>query len=138
MKNKVALSTKNIIGLWAIFAILCSFWLILLITSPAGLRVADALLLIAACSFIPIIGTFFVYVTIDDSTLTVPFALFFRRSIPIPRITALNLQSGGLGLIKGVQVEYVDSDGMARTAILPSITTFGPKKTSQMIAALLK
>jgi hypothetical protein len=137
MKVTVTVSQKNKLGLWTLFGFMFLYWLVLLLTSGYSFQsvLPDLLLLAIACSLVPVIASF-VYVTIDEEELTVPFAAFFRKVIPIENIRALRYKPSGLGFIKGIDVEYLDHIGRVKIARLPSLTTFGKAKTYQMIAAL--
>jgi hypothetical protein len=75
-----------------------------------------------------------VYVAIDDHKITK--VTFLRRAIAIKDIRGLRYDASVLGLIKGIKIEYQDTKGIVRNAILPSITTFGTKKTAEMISIL--
>ena len=137
MRKVYSISSRSKMGLWLIALTLFSFWLILILTSsnPLDLIFPDTLMLAAVCAIAPLLAHF-VYVVIDDEQITVPTAIFFRHSIPIRSIRALHYKLSGLGFVKGIQIEYVDNRGTSRTAILPSITTFGVKRTSEMVHSL--
>jgi hypothetical protein len=40
--------------------------------------------------------------------------------------------------MRGIEIEYVTQAGRPKTALLPSFTTFGRKKTADMISRLEK
>src|SRR5690348_3604236 len=103
MKTTIRLSQRNVRGVWIVFTIIFLCWLGLLLTSDVPVRALwqSLLLLGLACFGMPIIGTFFVYVTIDETHLTVPMAAVLRRSIPIEDIHELALRRHGLGFLKG-------------------------------------
>jgi hypothetical protein len=138
MKIAFRLSSKNQLGLWIVFSILFLYWLALLSTSDIELKyLLPSLALLALCCFaLPVIGTFCFYVTIDESSLTVPVGLLFHRAIPIKSIVGLRLRPHAMGLMRGIEIEYVTLAGRAKTARLPSFTTFGQKKTEEMIHRL--
>jgi hypothetical protein len=89
------------------------------------------------CFGLPAIGTFCVYVTIDEATLTVPMAVVLRRSIPIKDIQQLTLRKHGIGLLEGIIVQYVNFHKQMESVRLPSISTFGRTKTSEMVKFLV-
>jgi len=135
MKVAYRLSSRNQLGLWIIFSILFLYWLALLSTSDIELKyLLPSLGLLALCCFtLPVIGTFCIYVTIDESALTAPVGLLFHRAIPINNIVALHLRPHAIGLMRGIEIEYITHAGRAKTARIPSFTTFGRKKTEEMI-----
>ena len=138
MLTRYSISRRSQLQVWLIWSALFLLWLFLLITSGNSIEsvIPDIVLLAVTCSFLPIMGTFFVYVTIDNEVMTVPRALCFRRTISIRDIRALRYRSSAIGLVKGITIEYVSEGGKQKKASLPSISTFGTKKTSQMIAGL--
>ena len=138
MKTTITLSKRNILGLWIIFSLLFIYWLVLLSTSDIELKyLIPSLILLAICLFaLPVIGTFCLYVTIDERNLTIPAALIFRRTIPIQSIVALHLKPHAMGLMRGVQIDYVSDSEKSKTARLPAFTTFGRRKTAEMIHSL--
>src|SRR5271155_2823867 len=105
----VKTSQKTNIGIWAIFSFFFIDWLPLLLTSntPARELWPTVLLLVATCFLLPTIGTFCIQVKIDDTTLEVPKAAVLRKMISIAKITSLHLRCHGLGLLKGIVVEYM-------------------------------
>jgi hypothetical protein len=139
MKTIITLSKRNILGLWIIFSLLFIYWLALLSTSDIEVRyLIPSLLLLAIFIFaLPVIGTFCLYITIDERTLTVPMGLLFRQSISIGSIRALRFRPHAIGLMSSIIIEYIDLAGKTRTARLPSFTTFGRRKTAGMIRILL-
>jgi hypothetical protein len=130
-----SISFRNKAGVWLIFAILFSLWLALLVTSPNPIHFPDILLLAVMCAIVPTLAHF-IYVAVDHDAISVPRALFFRRSIPIRSIRGLHFQSSALGLVKGIQIQYRDDQKVSRTAIMPSLTTFGTRQTAEIIATL--
>src|SRR5271166_6228315 len=104
MKVAYRLSSRNQLGLWIIFPILFLYWLALLSTSDIELKyLLPSLALLALCCFaLPVIGTFCIYVTIDESALTVPVGLLFHRAITIKNIVALRLRPHAIGLMRGI------------------------------------
>lgn len=94
--------------------------------------------LFVACYFMPIVSTFFVHVTVGDEKITVPSGIFFRKSIPINDIRSLSYRPHGLGLLKGITMEYRDHRGADKWALLPSMSTFGNEKTSEIIGELTR
>ena len=112
-------SRKTNIGVWAIFTFLFVDWLALLLTSGTPIQTLwpTLVLLIVSMFLFPVIGTFFIRVKIDDTTLEVPKAAVLRNAIQIRTITALHLRRHGLGLLKGIVVEYTDAKGRKKTAL---------------------
>jgi hypothetical protein len=131
-------SRKTNIGVWAIFTFLFVDWVVLLLTSGTPIQTLwpTLVLLVVSMFLFPVIGTFFIRVKIDDTTLEVPKAAVLRNTIQIRTITALHLRRHGLGLLKSIVVEYMDAEDRKKTALLPSLSTFGRARTAQMIAAL--
>jgi hypothetical protein len=136
MRKLYKVSTRNIRGVWIITSVLFLMWFVLFLTSQGGIRISDLALLVVLCYAMPTLLTFFVYITIDDRELTLPKAGVFRKSILIKNITALDFRPYGLGLFKGILVDYRNDSGANKTAIFPSMSTFGTIKTAQMIKQL--
>jgi hypothetical protein len=133
-------STRTNLGLWTIASAIFFLWLGLLVTSgPEMMSMVEGIaVLFAACYLMPIVSTFFVYVTVGDRKITVPSGVFFRKSILINDISSLTYRPHGFGLLKGITIEYRDHAGVEKRALLPSISTFGNETTSQIIGELTR
>jgi hypothetical protein len=108
-------------------------WMALLLTGKNGFDPITLPLLFLLCYFLPFIGTYFIYVTIDGKDLSVPKAIFLRERIPIKDITELQVRRHGAGFMLGITVEYVDSYRVLRRARLPSFSPFGGEQTAEMV-----
>lgn len=140
MQTIIRLSRKNLRGIWIVFTVVFLLWLGLLLMSDVSafdLRLS-ILLLGLLCFGLPVIGTFCIFVMIDETRLTVPMAIVLRRSIPIKDIRELTLQRYGLGLLQGIIVDYVDGQKRMVSARLPSISTFGRSNTIEMLELLTR
>jgi hypothetical protein len=136
----VTTSRKTNIQMWSIFSVLLLLWLGLLMTSDLSPHELWPLVLLLIISFyaLPFIGTFCIRVAIDDADITIPSGLVFRRHISIKSIHALQLRRHGLGLLRGIIIEYVGAGEEKKRALLPAFSTFGTIKTAQMIDALTR
>src|SRR5262245_45982107 len=130
-KTIIRISRRNAAGVWITFSIIFLYWLALFITADLPTAQLFGLIFLFAlfCFALPAIASFCIYVTIDETHLTVPVAGILRRSIPINDIRELTLRRHGLGLLKGIIVDYLDDQKRMRSAILPSFSTFGRSKT---------
>jgi hypothetical protein len=124
-------------ALWIGGSLFFILWMALLLTGKNGFDPITLPLLLLLCYFLPFIGTYFIYVTIDGKDLSVPKAIFFREVIPIKDIAELRLRRHGAGFMLGITVEYVDSGGVLRRARLPSISPFGREQTAEMVGQLI-
>jgi len=123
--------------MWTIATIIFAAWLGLCLTSPTKVSLATYLLLILVCYVVPIIGTFFVRVSVvDDKYLVVPMGAFLKRKILIQDISALDYRQHGLGLLSGITVQYRTAK-YDKQSILPAFTTFGRKTTSMIVNQLI-
>ena len=134
-------SSRNVKGVWIVASVIYVYWFILLLRSPApSFNVLVALTALGVvCFFTPVVLSFFVYVSIDGRVISIPYCVFFRKSISIDTINRLSYRSNGLGFFRGTTIQY-KTDGSAKDkyARLPSFTTFGAKKSGQMIRLLLE
>lgn len=140
MKMTIRVTRKNNIWIWATFTIIFLYWLVLLSTSSiAPSELWKFILLFAAfCFGLPAIGTFFVYVTVDEASLTLPRAVFLRRRIALRDIVALRLRPHAVGLLKDMSVEYKSENGAMKASRLPSFSIFGREQSSELVRSLVK
>jgi hypothetical protein len=131
----IHISKRNAVGVWVTFSILFLYWVLLFLTSDLPpVQLFELILLFALfCFALPAMGSFCIYVTVDETHLTVPMAAVLRRSIPIEDIQELTLRRHGLGFLKGIIVDYLDDQKRMRSARLPSFSTFGRSKTKEMV-----
>jgi hypothetical protein len=125
-------------ALWGIASVIFVLWLALILTAKGDVNLPALPLLVVAIYFTPIIGTFFIYVTVGEQMLTVPMGVFFRQSIPIRDIVELRLRRHGGGFMLGITVEYVGSHNGLKRARLPSFSALGSKQTKEMVNQLTK
>jgi hypothetical protein len=131
------ISRRNTLQLWIITSAIVGFWAALSLLSQQTAVIPALILLAVICYAIPFIGTFLVYVTVDDEHISVPRAVVFRRQIPIRTITALVYRPHGLGLLGGIIIQYQDLNNRYREALLPAFTAFGTAPTSRLVHQLM-
>lgn len=137
MKETYRLSNRNIRGLYLGFSVIFLMYFLLMITSKSGFAWYPFLLIIIICYPIPTIGALFIYVTIDAHNITIPMGIFFRRSIPIEKIVALQLRSHMAGSMRDITIEYQKNDSTKKVVQFPNLTAFGTIKTAQMVKQLI-
>jgi hypothetical protein len=102
------------------------------------IRISEGL----AIFFVPfvtfiLIGFNFTYVALNGHTIKVVKFVVIRNNIDITKIKSLKYRAFGTVSLDGINIEYVNSLGFRRKAILGSIGAYGQKQIAAIVKSII-